>query len=1843
MIYTDSSKRRKKNNATQTWFTVGLISVVAIVLLAVFILIADDGSSAVESFLDLDDTPGSYVGANGYLVGVNGTATGLDFVNPGSAGFQLVWYKINADSGSVAATTIADTLIVSGGTNVGTSIISKTLSIYLDIDSQVDFNGQDAINIDSLIGNSGNPVRVGTPASSHGVTGINSLLIGNNLEVDGVTWLDGGLQVTGPTAFSNSFTVVGDIGVTGDVNASGTITAQTGFDGLEHNSINDLGDVNTGTWSANASVDDVLTWDGSNWIPGTISQQDLFNVIGSDSGTVTASSPTTTLIISGGTDVTTSVSGNILTISYTGIAAGTPSLQDVTDVGATTTNSITVNGLTSGGVIIAHDDVTIDNAQPLEWEDSGGTQRRVLRLGAGDNVRLTNDAGGNIILETDDSNGPGNLITRLTVSGSENIASATWSDIVHVGFELGGDMDGGGYDISNVATMSATAFEGSGYSLTGLTLWHLEDTNTGTDNAIAADGQALVWDAANSWWEPGTVAGSTPNLQQVTDVGYVTTNPMVSGTHTATDFIIPSWALGTPTYDSLNDFFTLFNSAGRITGGGVTAGVGETVDVAAGTGLIRVADDDVSQVKFFNWSGTNCAIPTDTVRYVGIEYNGGAPIAAVRTNNDFDLDTEFLLASIVNEGGTIHILEVPWWTSDGLTNVIERFRSYGWLTRDDYIGGLILGTTGTRNVTVTAGTLWSHLTEYAISAFDSSGADIFETYWYNGVAGDWNTGTESQYSVSQWNNTTLAALQNLNNNWYANWWVYVEADDDEIALVYPQAQYANAASAEAESPPTLIPTHISEHAILIGRILFQEGNDTPVEVQTTFDTVFNAAQAADHGNLAGLNDNDHPQYEAFNILLADSGSTTADTNPDTLTVSGTQGISTSISGDTLTISFTGSSGTPTLDDVTTAGNTTTNSISTGTITAVDVIIPDWQTGSPTYYTLNDFFKLFNSAGRITGGEITQVGTSTSISVAAGTGLIRIADDDVSQVKFVDWISSGTVVPTDDILYVGVVYSGTTDSVSVVYSGTQVWDLDTEFPLGSIINQEDTLYILNNPWWISDGMTNIIERFEASGYLYRDRVVGGLDIGVTGTRNPTLTAGKIWSRLTEFDITAKDCSGADGFYAFYRDGAGGWTTSSLLHQYPVLYYDNNSGSPVAMNPNTYANWWVFLVIEEDVNGQLMFMYPQQTFFTSGEAESADIPDIPDAWYEHGMLIGRIVFEQGTNEPVLVESTFDPVFEPGKYVLYDGSRDPDVAMDPGDEFTVQGDAFEVAGSSKLYTGSNSPLTMSGTNYYTAGDVSVVYGIWDAAWTATVLSDSGVLDTEVDGLDETYGDINAYAVDALGDDSVLLTVYSNSGTDSAIVQLISTFTGTLTAQVEHSWKPAFSQDPSGFYAWVGTPSVAAPSGSTSWPDPPYLEADQIALFRVDSGTTTFRSENATIFESDLMQVTDGKVLFGSSVVPFLTDYLIQAFKNIANPGGNVAGMLFGFQDSSSSDFTDQMWGISTGMSLYGDANYSIIRPLYNSIRLDNNDKTVNIMSMVDATLTLASGAHSGSQSNVNLLTYYGAGYSREGGSPLSSISQVTLFNDGTAFDCVVGSFYGLYIRDHSAEATASWGIYNLDRSYFGRQLELQDNSYILFEGTLDDFETIVDAVNPTQDNTIYFPNASGTVALTSDLSGTVSYEIVLTPGGGIVPTTNGAEQVQTDGTNMSYYTLAFDPSLIESSFWEFIIPDTYTGGTITPTISWVGTPVAGDVIWGVRTVGRTDSEQYDVALGGTQTVTTTIDGTTLDINTSTITGFDPGWDAGDIVIWQISRIASSGSDTMVGDADMIMAKIEWPANKE
>jgi hypothetical protein len=314
--------------------------------------------------------------------------------------------------------------------------------------------------------------------------------------------------------------------------------------------------------------------------------------------------------------------------------------------------------------------------------------------------------------------------------------------------------------------------------------------------------------------------------------------------------------VGDSTYDSVQDMQNIFHSSGWVSGGVVSDGGSNTVDVTAGTGFIRATDSRVVTLLFFDWPAvTGLSVPSDTTRYVGVQYNSGTPQAFVKTTDTWDYNTEFPLYSVVNEGGTLHLLAYPHAVGDHANFMIQRL----WETaRVAHASGATLGETGTRNVTLTAGIFWAKLNRYTTAAQDTSSSDTFDSYYRDGAGGHTKVASETQWDNNSYDDGS-GTLASMTVNRYGNLWFYMESDG-QLVCMYGYSNTATLAGALEEAPPSDLPDRLLSHSILVGRIVYQNGGGTASEIQSAFETTFAGTGVTDHGNLAGLADDDHTQY-----------------------------------------------------------------------------------------------------------------------------------------------------------------------------------------------------------------------------------------------------------------------------------------------------------------------------------------------------------------------------------------------------------------------------------------------------------------------------------------------------------------------------------------------------------------------------------------------------------------------------------------------------------------------------------------------------------------------------------------------------------------------------------------------------------------------------------------------------------------------------------------------------------------------------------------------------------------------------------------------------------------------
>lgn len=312
--------------------------------------------------------------------------------------------------------------------------------------------------------------------------------------------------------------------------------------------------------------------------------------------------------------------------------------------------------------------------------------------------------------------------------------------------------------------------------------------------------------------------------------------------HLAGDIDAPLDVLGTPTYTTNKQWITNTGSAGRITGGEITDAGSQTYNVAAGTGAIRSSDSHTATLYQFDWAAASGeAIADEDDEFVFVDYNSGVPVLTFKASFANTGHDEFFLGSIVREGTVLHIVNNPDNIINFAAHVQERWRHDGFVVQE----GMIIGETGTRNLTVTAGIVAHKVNEFSLPAFDSTDPDSFAQY---------RAATLVNADTTAYNNTqydTGAALGNLTSNRYGVRWIYGEADSSYVSII-GTSNSVSIAGAQAEGIPSTIHKRLQTHGFLLGRIIIQEGEDTAAEIEIREEDTFTPTGATSHNGLADV-------------------------------------------------------------------------------------------------------------------------------------------------------------------------------------------------------------------------------------------------------------------------------------------------------------------------------------------------------------------------------------------------------------------------------------------------------------------------------------------------------------------------------------------------------------------------------------------------------------------------------------------------------------------------------------------------------------------------------------------------------------------------------------------------------------------------------------------------------------------------------------------------------------------------------------------------------------------------------------------------------------------------------
>jgi len=307
------------------------------------------------------------------------------------------------------------------------------------------------------------------------------------------------------------------------------------------------------------------------------------------------------------------------------------------------------------------------------------------------------------------------------------------------------------------------------------------------------------------------------------------------------------------------DAYINHSSAGKISGFTITSGTAaSTINIEAGTCYIKETNTALGDIHYFSVDAvTGLAIVEDEVNYIYVDYNSGSPIVSgTITKTDMDNRTKVSLGRVFFSDSEYHIINAGMDVTETAKAVQSRLNS----TDGDIVraSGLIISATGTRNIAITAGVVYAGLTRGTTSAQDTSGADTFSYFYRDGGTGWTKVAAQTQIDNTHYDDGT-GTLATLTSNRYGVHWVYSDFDDSHLLVVYGRGDYT-LAGAQAATPPEDLPLQASEFSFIAGRIIIQKSATSFYSIESAFTNEFNTAGITDHGNLSGLEDDDHTQY-----------------------------------------------------------------------------------------------------------------------------------------------------------------------------------------------------------------------------------------------------------------------------------------------------------------------------------------------------------------------------------------------------------------------------------------------------------------------------------------------------------------------------------------------------------------------------------------------------------------------------------------------------------------------------------------------------------------------------------------------------------------------------------------------------------------------------------------------------------------------------------------------------------------------------------------------------------------------------------------------------------------------
>jgi hypothetical protein len=284
------------------------------------------------------------------------------------------------------------------------------------------------------------------------------------------------------------------------------------------------------------------------------------------------------------------------------------------------------------------------------------------------------------------------------------------------------------------------------------------------------------------------------------------------------------------------------------------------ITISGGVYYVNATIDYTNEMYEISPPDVSLNIATEGVSYfVYAEYTVGGGIVTMTTDfHDIHQSNRAVIGRVIRTGSIYHVTNYDH-LANGLPEKLNAMTEH--ILGYNVAEGLGISVPGTRNVKCDEGTVWYGGTELDLLGIDTSVADTYVFVYWNGSA--WIFSLQTQLNNTQYNDAT--GLQSLTGSNLAINWIYRGVEKQKHLYILLGTGNYKEDEALASGPPTP-PSWITDHAILLGRVMFVKSSDTVAYNQSVHQLGYKFTGAVRHNDTTDRQGGTTSEYYHLNKI-----------------------------------------------------------------------------------------------------------------------------------------------------------------------------------------------------------------------------------------------------------------------------------------------------------------------------------------------------------------------------------------------------------------------------------------------------------------------------------------------------------------------------------------------------------------------------------------------------------------------------------------------------------------------------------------------------------------------------------------------------------------------------------------------------------------------------------------------------------------------------------------------------------------------------------------------------------------------------------------------------------------